>query len=1793
MSADSRINIVLDVDTQGTEQIEATSARLAALGRSERSLGQETNRLSGRMDELTGRMNSASGAMGKLNKANNLFIAHARKIMYLVIGLGIEFLAVTASLVSVNAAFAVGNAAVKLYNWGMQGLAGAVAAAGVAAITAAAAFTEFNAAAQAFRFKDGPGLGSAISQSADALRMLQVNSTLATYGITALNQAYVAFSKNAKLDPKAVKQLEMMADFGTGGNREKSMAASAEYISLLKKNKGFSSETTQLAKQIGPEFEKAAKKYGSASSLLKALESGKLAKDAGVEGFGKTVNQTLMAQLKGYLTKAFVELSDAGRYLLEPVKKAFNSIFGGLTNAFRMVRGDLIRFGRGGLLDSLETLSKKTETFAVKLFREFLPAAAGWWKRTGDFFKAFVNEFNQARRSLDSMREGGSVVIDTFGKPLVQIFKRIGSGAREFAQIAKENKPQFSEFGDALKRIVDGFFDIGSAVRKAFTAALPIISKIATVVGQVFETLAKVLNVMAMLGPIGATMAVGAVARFAMKGTRGARYERRMAKGISGGMSSFFGGSMGSIAGNMGGGGGGGMVGSSSVSAASAVVNAGTVVVNGKSVGGGGGGGGRGSRGGRSLGDRSYGSSAFMSTDSYAPGSKQGRGKGANFRGGTVQMLPTGPNGQLVPTFIMNTMPDSTRQRKVPRGAKGYIEPYQGLETSGPLYGGGGRTDPNDPRSYVPNQLLTNNGRVGGGTRSTDAGQNRGQVPIQRGTGLYNIKTKMEILKSTVGYEGSGLGLEYRGKNARVVTAARAESVERGRNLASRMKEFNSHYLNYGTQHPEDPRRPDQILSGPARLQGPRFPDGYGVSDGPGQKHGRPLTRRERLGQWAKGGWARSTDKGRKNYNDAKSLPGNSLRYLINSVRPGSVAYKGSTAQLFHGGPGGSIQGNMGSGGGGGGGGGPLPGSGAPTGSGVGNYVPTTRLRDFGSNMMTNLFGPKPTGLPGQGKNRFTNFMKGGPLLQNAAKLRGISTNLSGHMQAGGTIQDFMKNNPDLDPRDVQAAMGKDGGKKIIGKGTARMRALKMKGSAMGGGMLASVGTGMFLESGLGKKMFSDPAAQSSMQAGAMLMPFNPLLGLGVGLGGAAVNSKTTAGGAMSGAASGAAIGGMIGPWGAVIGAGIGAVVGIAFSIKNRNKMAREGAKAIGKAKLMDTVLASVAGGIKDGTSKGGRKELASYGKFVKDFKGMNKEDRASALKKAVDSGVIDSTTAELMSGQGGYGQQAVGELQRQYKQQTDILNPMFDHYDDVMRGLQLATGKSAEQLHKLAAEAGVNLYDDSLKLTDAIKGLGIGMKQTAAEINTALRDVAINATSHFDRYREGKGMEDALQSSYKNIMGGNVTTDTLIDFYQKGLDFEQLAAPDMPMENFLARYGKYANGNIFQPGGQLSGVTPTPEFTGLVNNVLDTEQKGISGQLTTNVGQALADKNIGFESTAGGKNLIQASISGLMDKAKNGDTDAINRLATLEKGLKDGTLLGNSTTPAEIGNKLAVALGITSSRGLNGTDLSEKPGAVGQTLKKLTTGTFDADAKAQLIEAHGAGAVIVRDEILAAFTTANASLSAVPEWWRDAPAWYNQAPSGLGGGGGGGVPVGTLSKINGQQVKWDGKNYIYVGGAKKGEIAGDTSTSKALRATMGAHSRFNGMLPGKRMITSSWREHSLGSPSSDHATGRAFDLTGDNLQQYAANVNGSGGFAEFHGVNGERHLHVVPPIGPIGDSSSPQDQVRRKYLVGAGSTGAGSASVGGDTFNITINETADAGATADAVVKKILSMQKQARRRS
>ena len=51
------------------------------------------------------------------------------------------------------------------------------------------------------------------------------------------------------------------------------------------------------------------------------------------------------------------------------------------------------------------------------------------------------------------------------------------------------------------------------------------------------------------------------------------------------------------------------------------------------------------------------------------------------------------------------------------------------------------------------------------------------------------------------------------------------------------------------------------------------------------------------------------------------------------------------------------------------------------------------------------------------------------------------------------------------------------------------------------------------------------------------------------------------------------------------------------------------------------------------------------------------------------------------------------------------------------------------------------------------------------------------------------------------------------------------------------------------------------------------------------------------------------------------------------------------------------------------------------------------------------------------------------------------------------------------------------------------------------------------------------------------YDLVGQQLGMYKTTVEKSGGFAEYHGRGGNRHLHVVPGPGvsaPMGDMTVP-----------------------------------------------------------
>lgn len=145
-------------------------------------------------------------------------------------------------------------------------------------------------------------------------------------------------------------------------------------------------------------------------------------------------------------------------------------------------------------------------------------------------------------------------------------------------------------------------------------------------------------------------------------------------------------------------------------------------------------------------------------------------------------------------------------------------------------------------------------------------------------------------------------------------------------------------------------------------------------------------------------------------------------------------------------------------------------------------------------------------------------------------------------------------------------------------------------------------------------------------------------------------------------------------------------------------------------------------------------------------------------------------------------------------------------------------------------------------------------------------------------------------------------------------------------------------------------------------------------------------------------------------------------------------------------------------------------------------------------------------------------------------------------------------------------------------------STSARFGRTMSAHAALNGRYGGRRTVTSGVRNFALGSITSDHTTGAAFDLTGDNLLAYGKDIRDSGGFAEMHGGPDNRHLHVVPNIG---DSYSPAPVAARQPVMAA------AAPSGPITVNVYGSEGQSVQALADEVVDRLERRERTMRERS
>ena len=537
-------NVVVRVEAQGTA---TTSAQLAAVGAASQALSNKVNGSAKSFSRLSGAMSSSSrqtrqnlaattdlgdrfkilaNHMNRASSSSKIFTKLARYLMFGVIGLGIEFAVTAASLMAVNAAFAIGNALVKAYKWSMGGVAAAVASVSAALSIAAAAQREYTAAQMAYSQKATPKFGSAMDYSMAMVRNLTADTQLAVFGVESLNAAFTAVSKNSQFTGKSQAVIRALRDFAAiGGDPGKNLASIGNFVGLLQKEGKVTSKVTEAAKAIGPEFEKAFKKIkqsgGGVQDIFQSILSGDMSKSAGITGQADLLSGTLFGMFKKYKTLLTGLFGDIGQPLLGPAKGALEKIFNIIKNGLLRVSPAITAFGKVMLPTIVKSIEKLTE-FTVKLFNKYLPQSEGMLGQIRQFWLDFKMLFKNINESWNKLRAGGSIVIDMFAKPLKALFKGIGDNVEAFSKLAVDNKDDFLKFGDGLADVVKALMDFAQKFKEAFTAALPTINTILSIVEKVVKGITMLMGFITKL-PLGGELIAGIAGAGLIKGRRSAQ----------------------------------------------------------------------------------------------------------------------------------------------------------------------------------------------------------------------------------------------------------------------------------------------------------------------------------------------------------------------------------------------------------------------------------------------------------------------------------------------------------------------------------------------------------------------------------------------------------------------------------------------------------------------------------------------------------------------------------------------------------------------------------------------------------------------------------------------------------------------------------------------------------------------------------------------------------------------------------------------------------------------------------------------------------------------------------------------------------------------------------------------------------------------------------------------------------------------------------------------------------------------------------------------------------------------
>jgi hypothetical protein len=525
---------------------------------------------------------------------------------------------------------------------------------------------------------------------------------------------------------------------------------------------------------------------------------------------------------------------------------------------------------------------------------------------------------------------------------------------------------------------------------------------------------------------------------------------------------------------------------------------------------------------------------------------------------------------------------------------------------------------------------------------------------------------------------------------------------------------------------------------------------------------------------------------------------------------------------------------------------------------------------------------------------------------------------------------------------------------------------------------------------------------------------------------------------------------------------------------------------------LVGAIIGSVVGGItglmKDSKYKKQAKKAAS--EFVEAYSGIINtalsENNLATARKAFDQfGENAQKMADLQIKSG----TALKEATKLFEQQSDQLEGGIKLMEARFKDLTKVSGLTTEQITKLANSAEFSLANGMMTLQDVLAATGIATQRFGDDLKNYLTDAYAEAVSNIrkqvDILNAPKVMDEVALATREKALAGILTSEDLLAFLEAGFQ-EQLLASDGDAakafqtfyENIGTREGRQFSYYGFDEEGNIGPGVLTDVFGTTIRDAFFT---GDNGQIMqTAFG---AQGFLGSISGAAAENLVSGlagvgfeggsvkDITGMLNQQFAKDPEAYFELINK---INSGQFLIPETMQTPHGMQI-------------NSDVNDQlRGALGE--------EFASNIKLQ-----ATNEALLRDSI--------DDLSIGMVAWKDSGNAFSLAVD-----------------------KFDQAAQKIIDGD-----TGDTASPRRnMLNTMGKHSAFDAQIAGNRTVTSGFRTNALGSMSSDHAAGRAYDLVGQNLGLYGQAINKAGGFAEFHGNGSARHLHVVPGNGPVGDTATP-----------------------------------------------------------